>query len=56
MLPLLFCMGLPLFAVIGYALLSPNPAGGEGNSQPPEQLSGVSRDPKCVAGRRVTVS
>jgi hypothetical protein len=29
MLPLLVGMGLPLFAVIGYALLSPNPAGGE---------------------------
>ena len=28
MLPLLVGMGLPLFAVIAYALLSPNPAGG----------------------------
>ena len=30
MLPLLVGMGLPLFAVIVYALLSPSPAGGEG--------------------------
>jgi hypothetical protein len=32
MLPLLVGMGLPLFAVIAYALLSPNPAGGEGTN------------------------
>jgi hypothetical protein len=30
MLPLLVGMGLPLFAVIAYALLSSHPAGGEG--------------------------
>ena len=30
MLPLLVGMGLPLFAVIAYALLSPSPAGAEG--------------------------
>jgi hypothetical protein len=33
MLPLLVGMGLPLFAVIGYALLSPNPAGSEETSR-----------------------
>jgi hypothetical protein len=35
MLPLLVGMGLPLFAVIGYALLSPSPAGGEGTHRNP---------------------
>jgi hypothetical protein len=35
MLLLLVGMGLPLFAVIGYALLSPNPAGGEGAHRGP---------------------
>ncbi len=32
MLPLLLAMGVPLFAVIGYALLSPDPVAGESNA------------------------
>jgi hypothetical protein len=35
MLPLLVGMGLPLFAVIGYALLSPSPAGADGTYRDP---------------------
>jgi hypothetical protein len=35
MLPLLVGMGLPLFAVIAYALLNPSPAGAEGTHRDP---------------------
>jgi hypothetical protein len=43
MLPLLIAMGAPLFAIIGYALLQPNPPAAEtadkGDGHPAEHIA-----------------
>ena len=37
MLALMIAMGVPLFAIIGYALFQPNPAAAEMSDKPAEQ-------------------